>query len=84
MKRHHVAAVTLFVTAAAWGATFTLVKNILGRIAPEPVIFLRFTLAGVILMLIALPRGRVSATSSHPGSSSACLSSAAIGCKREV
>ena len=67
MKRNHVAALTLFLTAAAWGATFTLVKNILGRIAPEPFIFLRFTLAGVILMLIALPRHRVSRNLIAPG-----------------
>ncbi len=67
MKRHHLAAVTLFVTAGAWGATFTLVKNILGRIAPEPFIFLRFTLAGVILMLIALPRHRVTRDLLRPG-----------------
>ncbi|GAC1434617.1 MAG: DMT family transporter [Thermoanaerobaculia bacterium] len=56
MKRHHLAALALFLTAAAWGATFTLVRNILDRIAPESFIFFRFTLAGVILMLIALPR----------------------------
>ena len=67
MKRHHIAAVTLFVTAAAWGATFTLVKNILGRIAPEPFIFLRFTLAGVILMCIALPQRRISGDLIGPG-----------------
>lgn len=67
MKRAHVAALTLFLTAAAWGATFTLVKNILGRIAPEPFILLRFTLAGVILMLIALPRRRVTGDVIRPG-----------------
>jgi drug/metabolite transporter (DMT)-like permease len=67
LKRHHLAAVTLFVTAGAWGATFTLVKNILRRIAPEPFIFLRFTLAGVILMLIALPRHRVTRELFRPG-----------------
>lgn len=67
MKRHHIAALTLFVTAAAWGATFTLVKNILGRIAPEPFIFLRFTLAGVILMGIALPQRRISRDLIAPG-----------------
>jgi drug/metabolite transporter (DMT)-like permease len=67
LKRHHLAALALFVTAAAWGATFTLVKNILGRIAPEPFIFLRFTLAGVILMLVALPRHRVTRDVVRPG-----------------
>ena len=67
MKRHHIAALTLFVTAAAWGATFTLVKDILGRIAPEPFIFLRFTLAGVILMCIALPRRNLSRDLIVPG-----------------
>ncbi len=59
MKRHHLAALALFLTAAAWGASFTLVKNILDRIAPEPFIFFRFTLAGVILMIVALMRGGI-------------------------
>lgn len=67
MKRHHVAALTLFVTAGAWGATFTVVKNILGRIAPEPFIFLRFTLAAIILLFIALPRRRLSRDLIAPG-----------------
>lgn len=57
MKRAHVAALALFLTAAAWGATFTLIKSILGRIAPEPFICYRFTLAGLILILFA--RGRI-------------------------
>ena len=56
MKRHHLAALALFLTAAAWGASFTLVKNVLNRIAPEPYIFYRFTLAGVILLVLALSR----------------------------
>lgn len=59
MKRHHLAALALFLTAAAWGASFTLVKNVLNRIAPEPYIFYRFTLAGVILLVLALARGGV-------------------------
>jgi drug/metabolite transporter (DMT)-like permease len=67
LKRQTLAALALFVTAAAWGATFTLVKDILGRIAPEPFIFLRFTLAGVILMLVALPRHRVTRDLLRPG-----------------
>lgn len=56
MKRHHLAALALFLTAAAWGASFTLVKNVLNRIAPEPYIFYRFTLAGVILLVLAVSR----------------------------
>jgi drug/metabolite transporter (DMT)-like permease len=56
LKRHHLGALALFLTAAAWGASFTLVKNVLNRIAPEPYIFYRFTLAGVILLVLALSR----------------------------
>jgi drug/metabolite transporter (DMT)-like permease len=67
LTRRYLAALTLLVTAAAWGATFTLVKNILGRIAPEPFIFLRFTLAGLVLMLVTLPRRRVTRDLIRPG-----------------
>ena len=58
MKRHFLALAALFFTAAAWGATFPLIKNVLRHIAPEPFIFWRFTLAGLILMAVAA-RGRV-------------------------
>ena len=59
MNRHRLALFTLLITAAAWGATFTLIKNILTKIAPEPFIFYRFTLAGVILLAVATARGRL-------------------------
>jgi drug/metabolite transporter (DMT)-like permease len=58
LKRHWLAIAALFFTAAAWGATFPLIKNVLRHIAPEPFIFWRFTLAGLILMAVAA-RGRV-------------------------
>lgn len=58
MNRHWLAVAALFFTAAAWGATFPLIKNVLRYIAPEPFIFWRFTLAGLILMAVAA-RGRV-------------------------
>jgi drug/metabolite transporter (DMT)-like permease len=54
LKRNWVALLTILIVATAWGATFTLVKAALSRIAPEPFIFWRFTLAGVILCAIAL------------------------------
>jgi drug/metabolite transporter (DMT)-like permease len=56
LKRNWAALLTILAVAIAWGATFTLVKNVLARIAPEPFIFWRFTLAGVILCAIALWR----------------------------
>lgn len=59
MKRHYLAAAALFITAGAWGATFTIVKNVLQQIAPEPFIFYRFTLAGVALLCVAAARGRI-------------------------
>ena len=59
MKRRHLAALALFLAAAAWGATFTVIKNVLSQIAPEPFIFYRFTLAGVLLLAFAIGRGTI-------------------------
>ena len=56
MKKHHLAALALFATAASWGATFTLVKSVIARIAPEPFIFWRFLTASVILLIAARRR----------------------------
>jgi drug/metabolite transporter (DMT)-like permease len=56
VKNRWIAVATIFAVAGAWGASFTLVKNVLAHIAPEPFIFWRFTLAGVILLLVALAR----------------------------
>jgi drug/metabolite transporter (DMT)-like permease len=67
LNRHRLAIVALFLTAGAWGATFTLIKNILRTIAPEPFIFYRFTLAGVILLLLAIARGRFTRDIFRPG-----------------
>jgi len=53
MSRRWLAVLALFATAGAWGATFTLVKNIVGRMSPEPFIAWRFTIAGVILLVAA-------------------------------
>src|SRR5437764_4409668 len=54
LKRHWLAVAVLFLVASAWGATFTLVKQVLTRIAPEPFIFLRFTAAGIVLLAVAI------------------------------
>ena len=64
MKTHWLAVTALFLVATAWGATFTLVKSALARIAPEPFIVFRFLLAGAILLLFAfalrqLPRAAI-------------------------
>ena len=48
MKRH-LAALALLATAAAWGATFTLVKSVITKMAPEAFIFWRFLVAAAIL-----------------------------------
>jgi drug/metabolite transporter (DMT)-like permease len=53
MTRRWLAVLALFATAAAWGASFTLVKNVVTRMAPEPFIFWRFTFAGAILLFAA-------------------------------
>lgn len=56
MKRNWLAAASIFVVACAWGATFSLVKDVLRHIAPEPFIAYRFTLAGVVLIAVAMFR----------------------------
>lgn len=53
MKKHWLAILVLFLVATAWGMTFTLIKSILANIAPEPFIFWRFTIAGLLLLAIA-------------------------------
>ena len=67
MKNHTLAVVLLVLVATAWGATFTLVKNVLTRIAPEPFIFLRFTTAGVILLIIAITSRKLPRSALRPG-----------------
>jgi len=67
VKRHHLAALALLATAGAWGATFVLVKSVIQRIAPEPFIFWRFTLAGAILCVFAAMRGRFTRALLRPG-----------------
>jgi drug/metabolite transporter (DMT)-like permease len=63
---HHWAAITLlFLVAASWGASFTIVKDVLAHIAPEPFIFLRFTLAAAVLAVMA--RGRLPRSTWRPG-----------------
>lgn len=62
-----VAALALLATAGAWGATFVLVKSVIQRIAPEPFIFWRFTLAGAILCVFAAMRGRFTRALLRPG-----------------
>jgi drug/metabolite transporter (DMT)-like permease len=53
MTRRWLAVMALLMTAAAWGASFTLVKSLVAKMAPEPFIFWRFTLAGLILLIAA-------------------------------
>jgi drug/metabolite transporter (DMT)-like permease len=68
VNTRRVAAVTaLLLVATAWGATFTLIKDVLGRIAPEPFIFYRFTLAGIVLCAIAAARRQLSRDVIVPG-----------------
>lgn len=66
-RRHWLAVTALFLTASAWGASFTVIKNVLVKIAPEPFIFWRFTLAGAILCAVALMRGRLQRELLIPG-----------------
>lgn len=67
MKTHRLAVVALFLVASAWGATFTLVKSALTRIAPEPFIVLRFALAAAVLLLIAAATRQLPRAAIRPG-----------------
>lgn len=67
MSRRALAIAALFATASAWGATFALIKDVLRSIAPEPFIFYRFTLAGLILSAVALFRRNITRATLLPG-----------------
>jgi drug/metabolite transporter (DMT)-like permease len=67
VKRQHLAVLALLATAGAWGATFTLVKNVIQRMSPEAFIFWRFLAAGVILLVFAMIRGRITRALLFPG-----------------
>jgi drug/metabolite transporter (DMT)-like permease len=67
LKRNWAALLTILATAIAWGATFTLVKSVLTRIAPEPFIFWRFTIAGLILCGVAVARRHPLMPFARPG-----------------
>ncbi|HWS70811.1 MAG TPA: DMT family transporter [Thermoanaerobaculia bacterium] len=67
MKNRWIAIVTIFLIAGAWGSSFTLIKNVLAHIAPEPFIFWRFLLAGAILFVIAIARRSLTRAALQPG-----------------
>ena len=67
MKKHWLAVVVLFLVAGAWGATFTIVKSVLTRIPPEPFIVLRFTIAGIVLLAIAVTSRQLPRSALRPG-----------------
>lgn len=67
MNRRWVAILVIFLCATAWGMTFTLVKTTLTKIAPEPFIFWRFTIAGVLLIAAAMERRRLPRAALWPG-----------------
>lgn len=66
MKRH-LAALALLATAGAWGATFTLVKNVITKMSPEAFIFWRFLTAAAVLLAVALFRKKLSRALLVPG-----------------
>jgi drug/metabolite transporter (DMT)-like permease len=67
VRRGHWAALALLATATAWGATFTLVKNVIRQMSPEAFIFWRFLAAGAILLAIALLRRSLTRNLLVPG-----------------
>lgn len=56
----------LVMVTAIWGATFVIVKGALAEASPLPFIALRFTAAGLLLLLV-LARGRVERAALVPG-----------------
>jgi drug/metabolite transporter (DMT)-like permease len=67
VKKHWLAVMVLFLVAGAWGASFTIVKSVLTRIPPEPFIVLRFTIAGAVLLVIALTSRQLPRSALRPG-----------------
>jgi drug/metabolite transporter (DMT)-like permease len=67
VKKHWLAVMVLFLVAGAWGASFTIVKSVLTRIPPEPFIVLRFTIAGIVLLVIALTSRQLPRSALRPG-----------------
>ena len=65
MNTHRIAIFVLFLVATAWGMTFTAIKAILVNIAPEPFIFWRFIIAGIVLGIPAIRR--IDRTTLRPG-----------------
>jgi drug/metabolite transporter (DMT)-like permease len=67
VKKHWLAVIVLLLVASAWGASFAIIKDVLTRIAPEPFIVLRFTIAGVVLLAIALTSRQLPRSALRPG-----------------
>jgi drug/metabolite transporter (DMT)-like permease len=65
--KRRLAALALFSTAAAWGATFALVKDVIRQMTPESFLFWRFLAAGLILLVVALARRSLSRAMLGPG-----------------
>jgi drug/metabolite transporter (DMT)-like permease len=61
------AVIALLLVAGSWGATFTLIKDVLSHIAPEPFIAWRFIVAGTVLGAIAAARRELAREILLPG-----------------
>lgn len=67
MKHNRSAILALLLVAAAWGSSFTLIKQVLARIPPEPFLFWRFLVAGLFLLVIAALRKQLTRALLRPG-----------------
>lgn len=56
MKKTTIAKIALFLTAALWGSTFTIGKLASEAFSASFIIALRFTIAGIALLIAALPK----------------------------
>ncbi len=56
MKKSTIAKIVLFLTAVLWGSTFTIGKIAAEAFSPAFIIALRFTVAGIALLIVAWPQ----------------------------
>ena len=56
MKKTTIAKMALFLTAVLWGSTFTISKIVSEAFSPAFIIALRFTVAGIALLIVAFPK----------------------------
>ena len=80
MNKRALAELLLVLITLIWGATFVVVKGALNDASPLPFIAIRFTLAGILLLLV-LARGRIDREALVPGLILGIFLSVGYGCQ---